>query len=170
MGEIGNAIEKKAKELGVGVIVNLTGHTLDKFVFHGAPSIPNVANDNGHAFEDGDVIAIEPFVLESNGTVRDSAPTEIYRYVMDRPVRLAEARKIIEIARDKYEGLPFAKRWLHKEGIPPLKVQMALSQLEQLGALESYPPLKESRGRPIAQAEHTIIVAEKPVVTTRIVL
>jgi methionyl aminopeptidase len=168
VSEIGAAIEDKSKELGVGIIVNLTGHTLDQYVFHGAPSIPNTRNGNSHAFSDGDVVAIEPFVLESNGTVKDSAPTEIYRHVMDRPVRLAEARRILEIAREKYSGLPFAKRWLAKEGMSPLKVQMALSQLEQLGALESFPPLRESRGRPIAQSEHTIIVAEKPVVTTRI--
>lgn len=167
VSEIGSAIESKAKELGVGVIVNLTGHTLDRFVFHGAPSIPNVKNDDWHAFKEDDVIAIEPFVLESNGTVKDSMPVEIYRYVMDRPVRLAEARKIIELARDKYNGLPFAKRWLCKE-LPPLKVQMALTQLESIGAIESYPALKESRGRPIAQAEHTIIVRDEPVVTTRI--
>ena len=168
ISEIGSAIETKAKELGVGVIVNLTGHTLDKFVFHGAPSIPNVKNDNSHAFREDDVIAIEPFVLESNGTVKDSAPVEIYRYVMDRPVRLAEARKIIGLARDKYHGLPFAKRWLARESISPLKVQMALAQLESIGAIESFPTLKESRGRPIAQAEHTIIVKDKPIVTTRL--
>ena len=97
--------------------------------------------------------------------MKDSAPVEIYRYVMDKPVRLAEARKIIELARDKYKGLPFAKRWLCRE-LSPLKVQMALNQLESIGAIESYPALKESRGRPIAQAEHTIIVRDKPVVTT----
>jgi len=167
ISDIGSAIEERAKELGVGVIVNLTGHTLDRFVFHGAPSIPNVKNDNKYAFKKDDVIAIEPFVLESNGTVKDSAPVEIYRYVMDRPVRLAEARKILELAAGRYNELPFAKRWLCKE-LPPLKVQMALAQLESMGAIESYPTLKESRGRPIAQAEHTIIVAGKPVVTTRI--
>ncbi|MBM3304039.1 MAG: type II methionyl aminopeptidase [Candidatus Aenigmarchaeota archaeon] len=167
VSEIGSAIEAKAKELGVGVIVNLTGHTLDRFVFHGAPSIPNVKNDNKYAFNEDDVIAIEPFVLESNGTVKDSTPVEIYRYVMGRPVRLAEARKILELAAGKYNELPFAKRWLAKEGMSPLKVQMALNQLEQLGAIETYPTLKESRGRPIVQAEHTIIVRDKPIVTTR---
>ena len=49
-----------------------------------------------------------------------------------------------------------------------MKIQMALNQLESMGALESYPALKESRGRPIAQAEHTIIVRDKPIVTTRL--
>jgi methionyl aminopeptidase len=165
VSEISSAIEGKAKELGVGLIVNLTGHTLDRYVFHGAPSIPNTSNDNSHRFEDGDVIAIEPFVLESNGTVKDSTPTEIYRHVIDRPVRLPEARKILELARGSYSSLPFAKRWLCK-ALSPLKVQLALTQLESVGAIEPFPVLKESRGRPIAQAEHTIIVKDKPIVTT----
>jgi methionyl aminopeptidase len=167
VSEISAAIDDKAKELGVGLIVNLTGHTLDRFVFHGAPSIPNTRNDNHHAFEEDDVIAIEPFVLESNGTVKDSNPVEIYRLVYPKPIRLAEARKIIEVAGSDYRGLPFAKRWLSR-WIPPLKVSMALTQLESIGAIESYPVLKESRGRPIAQAEHTIIVRDKPIVTTRL--
>lgn len=167
VSEISSAIEAKASELGVGVIVNLTGHTLDRYVFHGAPSIPNVKNSNSHAFAEDGVIAIEPFVLESNGTVKDSSPVEIYRHVMDRPIRLAEARKILELAGDRYHGLPFAKRWVCKE-ISPMKVQLALNQLESIGAIESYPVLKESRGRPIAQAEHTIIVKDEPIITTRI--
>jgi methionyl aminopeptidase len=168
VSEISNAICGKTEDLGVGLIVNLSGHTLDQYVFHGAPSIPNTRNDNSHAFKDGDVIAIEPFVLESNGTVRDSTPVEIYRHVFDKPIRLPEARKVLELARDRFGGLPFAKRWLIREGISPLKASLALTQLESVGAIESYPVLRESRGRRIAQSEHTIILGEKPLITTKI--
>jgi methionyl aminopeptidase len=165
--EIGEAIQNMAGELGVGIIVNLTGHSLGKYVFHGAPSIPNTKNSISHEFKEGDAIAIEPFVLESNGTVKDSTPVEIYRHVVDKPIRLAEARKILETAKLKYHGLPFAKRWLCRE-MSPIKVSLALNQLESVGAVESFPVLKESRGKPVAQAEHTIIVMEKPIITTKI--
>ena len=168
IGEIGTTIENKAKELGIGVITNLTGHTLDKYQFHGPPGILNVANELPHKFKEGDVIALEPFTVESNGAVKESGTTEIYQYVMDRPVRLTAARQILALARDDWHGLPFAKRWLYKK-ISPIKVSLALRQLEQVGAIQPYSVLKEVENKPVAQAEHTIIVQEKPIITTRLV-
>lgn len=167
VSELGKVIEEEAKKQGVGLILNLTGHTLDRFKFHGEPSIPNKDSDNKHAFKEGDVICLEPFTVESNGWVKESAPTEIYRYVIDRPVRLKEAREILAMARDRFHGLPFAKRWLYGK-YSPVKVAMALRQLEANYALESYPVLREKDGKRIAQAEHTIIVSKKPIVTTRV--
>ena len=167
VAEIGEKIEASAQEQGVGLIVNLTGHTLDRFVFHGSPSIPNIANNSAHVFEEGDVIALEPFVVESNGHVKESSPTEIFRYLQDRPARLAEAREILSSARDKYHQLPFCKRWRVKK-FSPVKVSLAMRQLESVNAIESYPVLKEVSGRPVSQFEHTFIIMEKPIVTTRI--
>jgi methionyl aminopeptidase len=165
VSEIGATIEKTAESLGTGVIVNLTGHGLDRYVFHGSPTIPNIKNNDTYALQEDDVIAIEPFIAESKGQVRESGIMEIYRYVMDRPVRMPEARQILAMARDTWKGLPFARRWLAKT-LSPLKVSLALRQLEQVTAVESYPALREASGRPIAQAEHTVIVKEKPIVTT----
>jgi methionyl aminopeptidase len=166
VGEIGRAIEESIKSLGLGVIVNLTGHNLDRYIFHGGLSIPNTANDSGQELQDGDAIALEPFIAESNGRVEETGVTRIYQYIQDRPVRLSSARKILQLARDQYHGLPFATRWLVKEGITPLGVSLALKQLEAVNAIKPYPVLKEIEGKKIAQAEHTIIVLERPVVTT----
>ncbi|MCJ7816704.1 MAG: type II methionyl aminopeptidase, partial [Candidatus Aenigmarchaeota archaeon] len=58
-----------------------------------------------------------------------------------------------------------AKRWLYKH-FSPVKVSLALRQLDSAGAIESYPVLREIEGKPVAQSEHTIIVMEKPIVTT----
>lgn len=167
IGEIGTVIEETAKSQGVGLILNLTGHTLDRYVFHGQPSILNTANDSTHAFREGDVIALEPFTCPSNGHVRESGITEIYRFLQKRPVRLPEARKIIDLAEKKYSSLPFAKRWLCRE-ISPIKVSLAMRQLDGIVALENYSMLREVSGMPIAQAEHTIIIQDKPIITTRI--
>lgn len=163
--DIGQAIESKAKELGVGVIVNLTGHGLDRFVFHGPPSIPNLGIGDENELREGDVIAIEPFVTASNSQVKEAGFTEIYRYLMNRPVRLPEARKILATARDEWGGLPFCKRWLSKN-FSPVKISIALRQLEAVDAIESYPALRHVNGEPIAQAEHTLIVKDKPIITT----
>jgi methionyl aminopeptidase len=166
VGEIGETIEKTVESLGLGVIVNLTGHTLGKYMFHGSPNIPNVANPSNYHFKEGSVIALEPFITDTNSAVKESGVVEIYKYVMDRPVRLTEARKVLAMARDDWHGLPFAKRWLYRH-ISPIKVSLALRQLESVGAIESYPVLRSAENRPIAQAEHTIIVEEEPIVTTR---
>ena len=167
ISEISRAIEEAAKGRSLGLIVNLTGHTLERFVFHGSPSIPNISNSSEYKFKEGDVIALEPFVTSANGYVKDSGTIEIYRYLRDRPVRLQEARRILALAKSEYNELPFAKRWLYKY-FSPVKVSLALRQLEMAGAIETYPVLKETEGRPVAQAEHTIIVMDKPVVTTRL--
>lgn len=167
VSELGEAIENSAKSQGVGVIVNLTGHTLDKFVFHGPPSILNVKNDSDHRFKEGDVIALKPFITESNGYVKNSGTVEIFRYLQDKPVRLMEARKILEMARDEFDSLPFAKRWLFKK-FSPVKVALALRQLRMVEAFEEYPVLKEMENKKIAQSEHTIIIMDKPIVTTRL--
>ncbi len=167
VGEIGTTIQESADAQGVGLISNLTGHGLDRYVFHGEPSIMNTRNDSGHVLKEGDVIAIEPFTCPTNGFVKESGTTEIYRFLQRRPVRLPEARKILDIAENKYHSLPFAKRWLYKE-VSPIKVSLAMRQLEGVMALEPYPVLREVSGKPIAQAEHTIIIQDKPIVTTMI--
>ncbi len=166
VGEIGKAIEETVKDSGFGVIVNLTGHDLDRYIFHGGLSIPNMANDSGQTLEEGQVIALEPFISESNGRVEETGVVEIFQYIQDRPVRLPSARRILQLARDQYHGLPFARRWLIKEGISPLGVSLALKQLESVNAVNPYPVLKEISGKKIAQAEHTVIVSDKPIVTT----
>ena len=168
VGDVSAAIQAKAEELGFGVIVNLTGHGIGEGQFHAAPIIPNTRTGNKRPLEEGEVIALEPFLAQGNGYVKDSAPVEIFRYLRDKPVRLPEARKLLTIIREEYEGYPFAKRWLMKS-FSPVKASMALKELESVGAIESYPPLKETKGQLVAQAEHTIIVKGKPVVTTKLV-
>ena len=89
----------------------------------------------------------------------------IFRWIVDRPTRMVEARKILEMARTDFERLPFAKRWIQKK-FSLLKVELALRELTNSNALYGYDPLREVSGKPVAQTEHTIIVKEKPVITT----
>jgi len=97
--------------------------------------------------------------------VKDSGKALIFRWINDRPTRLIEGRKILEMARDRFDRLPFAKRWIQK-GFSPLKVELSLKELEAVNALYGYKPLREVSGKPVAQAEHTLIVKEKSIVTT----
>ncbi len=166
VSEVSAAISGAIESAGCGPIVNLTGHSLGRYQFHGGISIPNIPNKNGYVLKDGDVIALEPFVCETPGRVDDSEPVEIYQFVQRRPVRSMEARRILQLAEVDFGGLPFAKRWLAKH-VTPFRIKMAMMELERVNAIRSYPVLKDMEGRKIAQAEHTVIVAEQPIVTTK---
>jgi methionyl aminopeptidase len=165
IGEIGETIENTAKEFGFNPVRNLTGHSLDRFDVHAGMTIPNVKNDSKYQLREDEVIAIEPFCTAGNGLVKDSGSALIFRWIADRPTRLVEARKILEMARDKFEKLPFAKRWIQKE-FSQLKVEIALKELLAVNALYGYQPLREVSGMPVAQAEHSVIVKDKPIILT----
>ncbi len=166
ISEISAAIYEVIEASGFGPVVNLSGHGVERYDFHGKISIPNVPNDSKHALKEGDVVALEPFVAESAAHVDESEPVEIFQFVQRKPVRSVDARKILDLAEKDYGGFPFAKRWLTKH-VSPFRIKMALMELEKVGALRTYPVLKDMQGRRIAQAEDTIIVADKPIVTTR---
>ena len=165
IGDIGEAIENVAKEYGFNPIRNLTGHSLDRYDLHEGMIIPNVKNDSKYQLREDEVYAVEPFCTEGNGLVKDSGSPLIFRWISDRPTRLLEARKILELARGKFDGLPFAKRWIQKQ-FSPLKVELSLKELLAVNALYEYNPLKEVSEKPVAQSEHTVIVREEPIITT----
>lgn len=166
LSEIGETIGNVAKEFGFNPVRNLTGHGLKQYDLHAGTNVLNVKNSSRKILEEGEVYAAEPFCTAGAGLVKDSEPALIFMRLSDKPARSAEARKILELAKNKYGGLPFAKRWLEKS-FPPLKLSLALNELARMGALRAFAQLKEVSGKPVAQSEHTVIVAEKPIVTTR---
>lgn len=153
--EIGDVIEKTISEFGYKPVANLTGHGLDRYVQHAAPSIPNRHVEQGVRLKAGDVIAIEPFATNGAGHVSESGAAEIYRVERLKPVRLPTARELLKEV-EKYKMLPFAKRWLRQN-----KLDFMLNQLEAMGVLRSYPVLKEDAGGLVSQAEHTVIVEKE---------
>ena len=60
---------------------------------------------------------------------------------------------------EAYHGLPFAKRWLMKKFMP-VRVEIALRQLQQVGAVQGFPPLVEKTRGLVSQAEHTLLVTD----------
>jgi methionyl aminopeptidase len=165
IGELGEIIENTSSKFGFNVIRNLTGHSLDRFDVHAGMTIPNIKNDNKYQLREDEVIAIEPFCTTGNGYVKESGSALIFRWIMDRPSRSVETRQILEMARDKYEKLPFAKRWVQAD-VNPFKVELALRELTVVNALYGYQPLKEVSNKPIAQSEHSVIVRDKPIILT----
>jgi len=155
--EISNLIADVVEEAGFNPIQNLCGHGLERYVQHAEPTIPNGRNTIQDKIESGQAIAMEVFTTDGEGSVKESTPTLIYRFIQDKPTRMPEARKILEIAKKDFEGLPFAKRWLSKTA-GGMKLDFALRQLVENGALEGYPVLKEETGGMVAQFETTVVV------------
>jgi methionyl aminopeptidase len=155
--EISEVIENTLDEFKLKPIYNLSGHGLDRFIQHAEPSIPNCKNNIQDEIKEGQAIAIEVFSTNGIGLVKESSQTLIYKYEKDKSVRLWEARKILERAKNKFMGMPFAKRWL-KDIATGVKLELALKQLVETNAIREYPVLKEESGALVAQREETIIV------------
>ncbi|MDO9323323.1 MAG: type II methionyl aminopeptidase, partial [Methanoregula sp.] len=161
-GELGAAVQHEIESRGYRPIANLTGHGLDRYVLHRAPSIPNVGNNRGIVLEEGMVFAIEPFATTGSGHVGEKSRMEIYSQISQKPVRNPAARAILEIVKDRH-GLPFSRRWLTER-----KQDLTLPTLVRSQTLHAYPVLSDIPGSLVSQHEHTIVVtADGCVVTTR---
>lgn len=155
--EISEIVENIITENGFNPVRNLCGHGLERFNQHAHPSIPNGKNSIKDEIKEGQAIAMEVFVTNGSGWVKESYPALIYKYNQDKPVRLWEGRKILEFSKTKFEKLPFSKRWLVGL-INPLKIELAVKQLLDVEALIEFPILKEETNGLVAQAEETVIV------------
>ncbi|WP_461866178.1 type II methionyl aminopeptidase [Thermococcus sp.] len=156
--EIGRVIEDTIRGKGFNPIVNLSGHKIERYKLHAGISVPNVyrAADT-YVLKEGDVIAIEPFATTGAGQVIEVPPALIYMFVKNKPVRMPQARKLLNYIKTNYSTLPFAYRWLQKL-MPDAQLKLALLQLDRAGAIYSYNILKEIRGGLVSQFEHTVIV------------
>ncbi|MCC7551050.1 MAG: type II methionyl aminopeptidase [Methanobacterium sp.] len=157
LGKIGAAVEEYINSQGFVPVANLTGHSMEQWILHSGLSIPNVKENNKHQIEEGDVLAIEPFVTDGVGMVGDMKDTFIFRFLRDRPLRLAQSRKLLDLIKSDYKNLPFAQRWL-EEGSNIRQVKLAMRQLISSRAIYPYHVLREKSGARVAQAEHTVIV------------
>lgn len=173
INDISHAIEEVIKSFGLKPIENLTGHGLDRYIEHKEPTIPNVALRNNQTLEEDQVIAIEPFATSGIGHVKDFPEVMIFSFAADKPVRSVDAKKIAAYV-SRFNGLPFAERWLFTKeaaeaGVPDslFKIRLALRELVQRGVFYSYPVLREAKNSLVSQAEHTIIVRDEPIIITK---
>jgi methionyl aminopeptidase len=157
LGKVGKAVQKTINSRGFLPVANLTGHSMDRWILHSGLSIPNIKENNSHKIEEGDVLAIEPFVTDGVGMVGDMKDYFIFRFLRDRPMRLVQAKKLLDIIKENYKNLPFAQRWL-QESTNMRQLNLAMRQLISSRAIYPYRVLREKSGARVAQAEHTVIV------------
>jgi len=157
VGKIGEVVEQTVTAQNLKPVSNLTGHSMERYILHSGLSIPNIKEENRHKIIEGDVLAIEPFVTNGVGRVTDMKDAFIFRFLRDRPLRMAPARKLLSEIAQNYRNLPFAGRWL-EESTKNRQFNLIMRNLISSRALYPYHVLKEKSNARVAQAEHTVIV------------
>jgi len=158
---LGALIEQTIKAKGFKPISNLTGHSVGRYLVHAGTSIPNVAHLSLTKLKVGEAYAIEPFVTLPNavGKVEDTPEATIFRFVKQKPLKNAHAKKLLKHIEENFKTLPFTERWL--QGVVPKEhYKEAFQELLASKAIMSYPVFIEVSGKPVAQAEHTVLIVE----------
>lgn len=164
LGEIGKEIENSITSHGFASVKNLTGHSLECYNVHGGIRVPNFASGDKTKLKAGQAIAIEPFPTTGAGWVVEGKGCEVYAIVGSGNIR--QGKEILKYIKDYYKTLPFSKRDLAKKfGI--LKTNLALRSLLSNKIIKEYSLLKEKRNGKVGQAEHTILVLDKPIIITK---
>jgi methionyl aminopeptidase len=159
--EIGKAVEQKIRERGYAPIQNLSGHGLEEYETHSAPTIPNIENRDERTLEDGMAVACEPFASTGEGFVMEGTQTEIYSLKQEKPVRNQNARKILEHITREHKTLPFAVRQIQKAlNMNEFALKTGLHELMQKKVIHAYPVLKEKEGVLVSQAETSFVFFE----------
>lgn len=165
LGEIGKTIQETIESYGYSPIKNLSGHGLDLYSVHQPPSIPNYNTNDNTKLKKGQTIAIEPFATNGVGMIKESGRAMIFSQINKRPIRNKFSRLIFNEIQT-YKNLPFTSRWLTAK-FGTLKTNLGLRELIQVGNIKEYPPLPEVNKGMVSQAEHSFIIDDKVITTTK---
>ncbi len=163
--EIGEAQASEAEALGFRTVKNLCGHTITQYKVHGGISIPSYNNKDKTKLQENWQIAIEPFVTNGDGFIKEKGKPAVFMVEKERGVRSPHAKKILLEAKPQ-NGLPFTTRWLSRK-LGKGGTALGLRELQQSGIIRAYPPLAEVSSGMVAQFEHSMIVKDKPIVYTK---
>ncbi len=157
LGKVGKAIEETINNKKFNPISNLAGHSIDRWILHSGLSVPNIKEENTQIIHEGDVLAIEPFVTNGIGRVDDTNDAYIFMFLRKRPIRMVQAKKLLDIIETNYKTISFSERWL-TDHIDPKYFNRAMRTLLASRAIYPHHVLKEKSNSRVAQAEHTVIV------------
>ena len=161
ISRFGSVIEKTIETRGYKPVSNLTGHQLGRYLVHAGKSLPNIVHFSMARVNAGEIYAIEPFVTvtEAAGRIEYGKETHIFRFLKHKSLKNEYARQLLDYIFKNFQTLPFTERWLQKI-VPPDRYKMAFKELLSSKALMSYPVFIEASGKPVAQAEHTVLVTK----------
>jgi len=159
--QFGATIQKVIESHGLRPIANLTGHQVGRYMIHTGRSLPNVSHLSTSRVGAAEVYAIEPFVTLKNaaGRVENGRETPIFRYLKQKGLKNEHAKKLSNFITENFHTLPFTERWLQNV-VPSDRYRAAFSELLSSKTLMAYPVFVEASGKPVAQAEHTVLVTK----------
>jgi len=157
----GSTVQKVIESHGLKPIANLTGHQVGRYMLHTGRSLPNVSHLSTSRVNAGEVFAIEPFVTLKNaaGKVESGRDGHIFRFMKQKSLKNESAKKLCDYIVQNFHTLPFTERWLQKVTSPD-RYRAAFSELLSSKTLMAYPVFVEASGKPVAQAEHTVLVTK----------
>ena len=164
LGEMGLIIQESIARYDLSPIKNLSGHGLGKYSVHESPTIPNFDTKDKHELQDNQLIAIEPFATNGHGMIFESNNATLFSVNGIKGVRSNMTREVLRDI-EQFKHLPFTTRWLTSKHSFS-KVRYSLNDLQNLGIIHAYDPLVEVGKGMVSQSEHTVIVREKPIITT----
>ncbi|MFH1589040.1 MAG: type II methionyl aminopeptidase [archaeon] len=166
ISELGRAIQDAIQKYDFAPVKNLSGHGIGRYIIHGSPSIPNFDTGNDQTLQEGMSIAIEPFASKGAGMIYESGIPTVFMQIAKKPIRSQFARTILKDI-ETYNNLPFALRWLtRKHGVG--KTKFGIKELLNANIIRGYPPLPDVKHGFISQAEHSVLVLDKPIIITKI--
>ncbi len=161
MSRFGSTIQKTIKTRGFKPVSNLTGHLIGRYVIHAGKSLPNVFHISTSRVKEGEIYGVEPFttVAKAAGRVENGKEAHIFRYLKHKTLKDPYAKRLLSHIRKNFQTLPFTERWL-QGCVPSSRYKTAFSGLLSSKALTSYPVFIEASGKPVAQAEHTVLIVK----------
>jgi methionyl aminopeptidase len=161
LSSIGSLVETTIKNRGFRPISNLTGHSVGRYLIHAGTSIPSVSGFSPYKVRAGEVYAVEPFVTLPDAIARvdDKPQVTIYRLLKTKTTKTDAAQKLLRFIENNFRTLPFAERWIIGV-VPPEQHKAAFKELLASKAVMGYPVFVEASEKPVAQAEHTLLIKE----------
>ncbi len=159
--KFGSTVAGMVKARGFKVVSNLTGHKIGRYLVHAGKSLPNVFQISTSRVKLGEVYGVEPFVTLSDaaGKVESGAEAHIFRFLKRKSVKNVYAKRLLDHIQKNFRSLPFTERWL-QGCVPPNHYRAAFTELLSSKSLMAYHVFVEASGKPVAQAEHTVLIVE----------
>jgi len=159
--KFGSTIAGVIKARGFKVVSNLTGHKIGRYLIHAGKSLPNIFHISTSRVKLGEVYGVEPFVTlpDAAGKVESGAEAHIFRFLKRKSVKNPYAKQLLNHIQKNFRSLPFTERWL-QGCVPPNHYRAAFTELLSSRSLIAYPVFVEASGKPVAQAEHTVLIVE----------
>ncbi len=161
IARFGSAVQKSIQMRGFKPISNLTGHKITRYSLHAGKALPNVFHLSTSRVTEGEIYAVEPFATMPNaaGKVRSAKEAYIFRFIKRKSSKNEHAKRLLNYIEKNFRTLPFSERWL-QGCVPANHYSDAFSELLSSKSLMAYPVFIEASGKPVAQAEHTLVITK----------